>query len=66
MYNIEMLYNARNEAIKFYDDYSSLMSQAKYRATKGTGFKILTPKQMLQRLPVALAQVKQAISQKVY
>ena len=61
-----MLYNARNEAIKFYDDYSSLMSQAKYRATKGTGFKILTPKQMLQRLPVALAQVKQAISQKVY
>ena len=26
--------------------------------TKGTGLKILTPKQMLQRLPIALAQVK--------
>ena len=53
-----MLYNARNEAIKFYDDYSSMMSDAKYRATKGTVLKILTPTQMLQRLPIALAQVK--------
>ena len=26
--------------------------------TTGTGLKILTPKQMLQRLPIALAQVK--------
>ena len=26
--------------------------------TKGTGLTILTPKQMLQRLPIALAQVK--------
>ena len=58
MYNIEILYKARNEAIKFYDDYSSMMSDAKYRATKGTGLKILTPKQMLQRLPIALAQGK--------
>ena len=53
-----MLYKPRNEAIKFHDDYSSMMSEAKYRATKGTGLKILTPKQMLQRLPIALAQVK--------
>ena len=52
-----MLYKARNEAIKFYDDYSSMMSEAKYKAkqdeTKGTGLKILSPKQMLQRLPIA-------------
>ena len=53
-----MLYKARNEAIKFYDDYSSMMSEAKYRATKGKGLKILAPKQMLQRLPIALTQVK--------
>ena len=53
-----MLYKARNKAIKFYDDYSSMMSEAKYRATKGTGPKVLTPKQMLQRLPIAFAQVK--------
>ena len=57
-----MLYKARHEAIKFYHDYSSIMSEAKYKAkqdaTKGTGLKILTPKQMLRRLPIALAQVK--------
>ena len=45
-----MLYKARNEAIKLYDDYSSMVAEAKT--------KILTPKQMLQRLPIALAQVK--------
>ena len=58
LYNIEALYNARNEAFKFYDDYSLIMSEAKIKATKGKGLKILTPKQMLQRLPIALAQVK--------
>ena len=56
-----MLYKARNEAIKFYD-YSLMMSEAKSKAkqneTKGTGLKILPLKQMLQRLPIALAQVK--------
>ena len=30
----------------------------KQNETKGTGLKILAPKQMLQRLPIALAQVK--------
>ena len=60
LYNIEMLYKARKEATEFYDDYSLMMSEAKVKAndTKGTGLKILTPKQMLQRLPIALAQVK--------
>ena len=53
-----MFYKARNEAIKFYDEYSLMMSEAKTKATKGTGFKILIPKQMFQRLPIALAQVK--------
>ena len=59
-FNIEMLYKARNEAITFYDYYSLMMSEAKTkaRATKGTGLKISTPKQMLRRLPIALAQVK--------
>ena len=28
------------------------------KETKGVGLKILTPKQMLQRLPIALASVK--------
>ena len=30
----------------------------KRRPTRGTGIKLLTPKQMLQSLPIALAQVK--------
>ena len=39
-----------------------MLPDANYNArkneTKGKGLKILTPKQMLQRLPIALAQVK--------
>ena len=31
---------------------------ARKNETEGKGLKILTPKQMLQRLPIALAQVK--------
>ena len=53
-----MLYKARNSVIEFFDDYSSMISGAKLKASKGTGLKILTPKQMLQRLSKALAQVK--------
>ena len=55
-----MFYKARIEAIKFYDDSSLMMCEARNKAiaTKGTGLKILTPKQMLQRLPITLAQVK--------
>ena len=60
LYNIEMVYKARNEAIKFYDYYSLMMSELKTKAkeSEGRGLKILTPKQILQRLPIALAQVK--------
>ena len=29
-----------------------------YETKHGTGLKILTPKQMLQKLPIALAQIK--------
>ena len=39
------------------NDYSSMISEVK-QATKGTGLKSLTPKQMLQRLPIPLGQVK--------
>ena len=53
-----MLYKARNEVINFSHDYFSVVSEAKTKATKRTGPEILTPKQMLQRLSIALAQVK--------
>ena len=35
-----------------------MVSEAKHEVTEGTGLKILTSKQMLQRLPIALKQVK--------
>ena len=54
-----MLYKARNEVMKLYDDdYSSMMSDAKNKASKGDGLKILIPEQLFQRLPIALAQIK--------
>ena len=58
--NIDMLYNARNEAINFIEDYGPMILEAEKlaREQEGTGLKILTPNQMLKRLPIALAQVK--------
>ena len=35
-----------------------MVSEAKYKSIHGEGLKILTPKQILQRLPVALSQMK--------
>ena len=53
-----MLYKSRSKVIEFFGDYLSVVSRAKNEATKGKGLKILTPKQMVQRLLIALAQVK--------
>ena len=53
-----MLYKARKNIINNFNGYSSVVSEAKLEATKGTGLKIITPKQMFQKLPIALAQVK--------
>ena len=53
-----MLYKAKNDVIKFFDYYSSMVSETKHEATKGKGLKIITSKQMFQRSPIALAQVK--------
>ena len=36
LYNIDMHYKATNDVIKFYDDYSSIVSEAKHEATKRT------------------------------
>ena len=53
-----MLYESREPIIKLFNDYSSNVAETKYKTIHGEGLKILTPKQMLQRLPVTLAQVK--------
>ena len=56
--NIKMLYESRQTIIKLFSDYSSIASEVKYKEKYGEGLKILSPKQMLQRLPIVLAQVK--------
>ena len=58
--NINILFNAKNSAIKFIEDYGSMILEAKKLAKEqeGTGLKILTPNQILKRLPIALAQIK--------
>ena len=39
----------------FLDTILLLLSEAKYKEKHGEGLNILTPKQMLERLPIALA-----------
>ena len=63
--NVKNLYNSRQKMFDLLNDNSRIRSEAIYEAnkkTKGTGLKILTSKQMLQRLPIALAQVKAGIT----
>ena len=55
--NIKNLYYSRRKLINLLNDNAKIRFEAIY-ISKGTGLKILTPKQMLQRLPIALAQVK--------
>ena len=60
--NLEKFYISREEVIIFFRDYTETLSDGNYKVkqneTKGRGLKILTPKQILQRLPIALAQVR--------
>ena len=59
--NIKVFYNARDNAIQFIQDYGRMILEASHKALEeqfGKGLKILTPNQMLKRLPIALAQVK--------
>ena len=56
--NIKKLYNGWKKVLNFYNDYTRMVSDGKYKSIQAEGLKILTPKQMLQRLPIALAQVK--------
>ena len=41
-----------------FNDYSKITSETKYRSIYGEELNILTPKKMLQRLPIAFARVK--------
>ena len=60
--NLKTFYNSREEIINVFRDYIEMLSDANYDAkqnkTEGTRLKVLTPKQMLQRLSIALSKVK--------
>ena len=53
--NLEHFYISREEVFNFFRDYTKIVLDSKYKAkedeTKGTGPKILTHKQLLQRVP---------------
>ena len=55
--------NAFKTAINLYEGRELVINTFKnglvqLKSTTGTGLKILTPEQMLQRLPISLAQIK--------
>ena len=64
--NVKMLYNMQKKVIKLSDDYLTIVFEAKYKTIHREGIKILTTKQMLQRLTTALAQVKAGNNLKMY
>ena len=55
---MKLLYKPQQAVIKLFNDYSSNASEVKHKVKYGEGLRILSPNQMLQRLPKALAQVK--------
>ena len=62
--NAQSLYDSRQKVINLFNDNAKIRSKAIYKSKQAearqdrTGLKILTPKEMLQRLPITLAQVK--------
>ena len=58
MENIKLLYKSREAVIKLFNHYSWISFEVERKSIRGEGLKIITAKQILQRLPKALAQVK--------
>ena len=59
--NLNILFNSGNQAINFIDGYGSMILEARQKAAEEqsrTALKMLTSKQMIQRLPIPLVQVK--------
>ena len=60
--NLNKFYLSREKVNNFFKDYAEMITDegcnAKHDETEGTGPKTLTSKQMLQILPIVLAQLK--------
>ena len=56
--NIKSLYESREEVVKMFNNYAGNMSKYIYESKQGKKLKILTPKKMLQKLPIPPEQIK--------
>ena len=56
--NTDMLYESPEKVINLFGDYSIIASDTKFKSIDGEVIKILTSKQVFQKLTIALAQVK--------
>ena len=56
--NITNFFDLREKIIDFFKDYSFFLSEVSTKQNMEKELKILTPKQMCQRLLIALAQIK--------
>ena len=61
---MKLLYKSREAVLKLFNDYSSIVSEVNYKSIHEKRLKIITPKQMLQRLRIALAKVKSGYTSK--
>ena len=61
---ISLIQNVENLSKYIFRDNSFLLSKAKYKTKYGSGLKTLSTKQMFQRLPIAIAQVKESNTSK--
>ena len=60
--NVTNLYESREKVVQLFNNYVKNMSKNIYKqkiSLKITSLEILTPKQMLRRLQIALAQIKE-------
>ena len=57
MNNVINLYESREKVVQVFNNYPRGKSRRIYESRQGKGLKILIPKQLFQRLPIALAQI---------
>ena len=53
--NINLLSESRESVIRLSNDYSSIVTETNQKAKNGKWLKILTPRQIIQRLPIVVA-----------
>ena len=52
------IFMSQEKIVQMFNNYPREKSRRIYESGEGKGLKTLTPKQMLQKLPIALAQTK--------